>query len=329
MMVPRILRQYRSELGQGLAAALQGDSHLRLAMRYHVGLCDKYGNNTEALGKMLRPSLLLFTVSQLGINHKKGLPAAISLELVHNFSLIHDDIQDRDEMRRGRPTVWRTWGVAQAINAGDLMYAAAVHEALRSGSPVATAIVEAATTMIEGQGLDLDFEHRWVDTGSYFDMIDKKTGALISCAFRAGGIVACADAEVVDLLTKAGQELGRAFQIRDDILGVWGDGKVTGKPQGSDIRRKKKALPAILAMQCGDDEQRRFLDRVYAQDAIDNGDVEQVVDVMSLLEVRKMAEEMAQTHLEKAGDHLDRLPFSGEGNETMQELIAYLARREK
>jgi geranylgeranyl diphosphate synthase, type I len=329
MMVPRILRQYRNELGHGLAATLKGNSHLRLAMRYHVGLCDRYGNDTEALGKMLRPSLLLFTVSQLGIDHMQGLPAAIGLELVHNFSLIHDDIQDRDEMRRGRPAVWRIWGVAQAINAGDLMYAAAVHEALRSGSPAAGAIVEAATAMIEGQGLDLDFEHRWVDTESYFNMIDKKTGALISCAFLAGGILAGADAEVVGLLTKVGHELGRAFQIRDDILGVWGDGKVTGKPQGSDIRRKKKALPAILAMQCGDDGQRRFLNHAYAQDEIKNGDVAQVVDLMSRLDVREMAEEMAQAHLEKAADHLDRLPFSEEGNEMMQELIAYLARREK
>ncbi len=329
MTTPRILKRYRGELSRGLTAALRDDSNLRLVMRYHVGLCDEHGNEKEALGKMLRPSLLLFTASQFGIDQRQGLPAAIGLELVHNFSLIHDDIQDQDEVRRGRPTVWKIWGVAQAINAGDLMYATAVREALRSGATAAEAIIEAATAMIEGQGLDLDFERRWVDAASYLDMIDKKTGALICCAFRAGGIVADADPEVVELLTKLGQELGRAFQIRDDLLGVWGDDKVTGKPQGSDIRRKKKALPAILAMQCGNDEQRHFLDRVYTKDEVGNGDVAQVVGLMSRLGVREMAEEMAQAHLTTAADHLDLLPFSEEGKEMMQELIVYLARREK
>ncbi len=339
MSIPQILMLYRSILERGLVAALrdpvseEGVSYnvdsLYTILRYHVGLYDEKGRAEKALGKMLRPSLLLFTTQELKGDVKGALPAAVALELVHNFSLIHDDIQDHDELRRGRSTVWKLIGVAQAINAGDLMYSIAIRNALVAGADAAGAIIDAARVMIEGQGLDLSFESRWVDANSYIDMIDKKTGALICCAFRTGGIIAQTDGATLDRLTSLGRELGRAFQIRDDLLGVWGDGDVTGKPQGSDIRRKKKSFPVVLAMQRADEEGKMLLERVYAQERVTDGDVERVIGMMTDLGVKKSGEETVERHLKEASGYLERLPLSEEGRGLMNELIEYLARREK
>ncbi len=334
MSRPQILQMYREELERGLAQVLRADetrdgNDLYPILRYHVGLCDEKGREEKALGKMLRPSLLLFITQELGGDVGLALPAAISLELVHNFSLIHDDIQDRDELRRGRPTVWKLIGISQAINAGDLMYSLAIKHALLSGPAAAESIIDATTAMIEGQALDLAFEGRWVDSQSYIAMIDKKTGALIRCAFNTAGIIAGASADILDTLATLGGELGRAFQITDDLLGVWGNGDVTGKSKGSDIKRKKKSFPVALAMQRANEEERTLLERVYAQDEITDDDVTHVVTLMNSLDVRKSGEEAVEGYLKRATASLERLPLSKEGREMMHELIAYLARREK
>jgi geranylgeranyl diphosphate synthase type I len=338
MQTPRILKLYTEELELGLEAALADPAEMKPSLgfdslygilRYHVGLCDDKGRKNKALGKMLRPSLLMFVTDQLTGKTGNALPAAIALELVHNFSLIHDDIQDGDELRRGRPTVWKLIGIPQAINAGDLMYSIAMRSALEAGSDVAQSIVESASLMIEGQGLDIDFEHRWVDVNSYMNMIDKKTGALLRCSFITGGIIAHADDNTVEALDLIGKELGRAFQIKDDLLGVWGDGEVTGKPSGSDIRRKKKSFPVLLAMQRTDDKGKMLLERVYGQGGTSDSDVASVISLMAGLEVRESAEEEVEKHLGNAGEALDLLPFSGQGRKMMEELMLYLARREK
>ena len=334
MSRPQILQLYRDKLERGLAAALRASESrdgdpLYPILRYHVGLCDEKGRVEKALGKMLRPSLLLFLTRELGGDVDRALPAAVSLELVHNFSLIHDDIQDHDEIRRGRPTVWKLIGVAQAINAGDLMYSLAVKQALVSGRAAARSIIDAATAMIEGQAFDLAFEDRWVDSGSYIAMIDKKTGALIRCAFSTAGIISGASADVFNILAALGGELGRAFQITDDLLGVWGNGDITGKPKGSDIRRKKKSFPVALAMQRADDKGRSILEGIYGRHEITDEDVASVVELMSNLDVRKSGEEAVDEHLKRATASLERLPISKEGKEMMHELIAYLARRDK
>lgn len=338
MSIPQILRLHRDTIERGLDEALRDPafeesspekSPLYPMLRYHVGLCDENGSAVKALGKMLRPSLLLFVSRELGGNVEGALPAAIALELVHNFSLIHDDIQDHDELRRGRPTVWKLIGVAQAINAGDLMYSIAIRNALHSGIDGASSIIDAATAMIEGQGLDLAFEDRWVDVPSYIDMIDKKTGALITCAFRTAGIIAHADQATIDALTSLGKYLGRAFQIRDDLLGVWGDGDITGKPQGSDIRRKKKSFPVVLSMQRAGEQGRSLLERVYAQEEISDSDVARVIELIDGLDGKKSGEMAVDEYLREARGLLERLPLSKEGKELMNELIVYLARREK
>lgn len=329
MTTPRFLSRYTSLIESGLRVALAGDSLLYVILRYHVGLEDEHGAPALALGKLIRPSLVLFTTEELGGNIEQALPAAIGLELVHNFSLIHDDIQDHDEIRRGRKTVWNLYGIAQAINAGDLMQALAVAQGARAGKEIVAALVEATVAMIEGQGLDLAFEEEEVDVASYLNMIDKKTGALIRCAFRMGGLLAGSPSDVVQDLVEMGRDLGRAFQIRDDLLGIWGNGTVTGKPQGSDIRRRKKSLPVSMAFAQACSEDRDLLTEVYSRKEIEDEDIKRVIALMERANVRQTCEEQVSAHLEQARARLATLPFSERGIEEMNELIDYLVRRKR
>jgi geranylgeranyl diphosphate synthase type I len=231
---PKPFAGYRPILVEQLRRVLAGGGPLRSVLRYHVGLEDASGAPTEALGKLIRPSLTLLVAGELGGDPRAAVPAAAALELVHEFSLIHDDVQDRDEVRRGRPTVRRRWGEAQAINAGDLMLVFALAEAGRAGDAVRERVLGATVEMIEGQTLDVSFDGL-TSLEEYTDLIDRKTGALFRCACELGGIVAGASPEVRERLDGIGRELGRAYQIRDDLL----DGLL---PQ-------KTSYPVVTAME--------------------------------------------------------------------------------
>ncbi len=325
MTRPMILLRYALSIEEGLFSVLQGGSPLYTILRYHVGFSD--GCEAPSLGKLLRPSLVLFTAEELGADPAAALPGALALESAHNFSLIHDDIQDHDEVRRGRQTVWRRYGVGQAINAGDLMHALAVAQAALIGKEAVAALVEAIVEMIEGQALDLSFEQEEVDIELYLGMIDKKTGALIRTAFRLGGLLAGAPPDIVNDLVDLGRDLGRIFQIRDDILGVWGEVTATGKPYGSDIRRRKKSLPVAIAMADARGDERTLLQEIYGKEVINDADVKRIIAVLERLNVRQGCEEQVNHHLNHACERLVSLPFSQQGREEMGELIDYLARR--
>ena len=329
MAVPLILTRYRSLIVSGLETALRGDSLLYPVLRYHIGLEDERGNPADHLGKLLRPSLVLFTADELGADPKTALPAAIGLELIHNFSLIHDDIQDGDSLRRGRPTVWSRYGTAQGINAGDLMETLAVREALAAGPEVAEELLSATIAMIEGQALDLSYETQEVSVEEYMEMVDKKTGALIRSAFTLGGIIANVDAKTRTALSALGTALGRAFQIRDDILGIWGNDAITGKPCGSDIRRQKKSLPVVIGLSHATGADSELLIKTYQKAELTDSDVTAVVKILERVGAREAGEEMVNDYLHQAQDELARLTFSNAGKAQMEELIKYLARREK
>jgi geranylgeranyl diphosphate synthase type I len=324
-----ILSKYRTAILDGLAAALRGASHLRAILSYHAGLSDEQGAPADAVGKLLRPSLVLFVADQLGAPLDDALPAAVGLELIHNFSLIHDDIQDGDGVRRGRPTVWSTWGVNEAINAGDLMHTLAIRSALASGSASASLLLNATEAMIEGQSMDLSFETRWVILDEYVEMIDRKTGALIVAAFELGGAAADADTATRAVLTKLGQAVGRAFQIQDDLLGIWGNAGIVGKPHASDIRQRKKSYPTLLAFEHADDPDLASLRRIYEGDSPTDADVDWVIDLMTRLQIREAGCTAVKELLDEASQALDSLPFSAEGRRDFEELTNYLARRNK
>jgi geranylgeranyl diphosphate synthase type I len=233
-------------------------------LRYHLGWTDTAGAAVDAAaarrfgGKRLRGVLAILAGEACGGDGAALVPAGAAVELIHNFSLIHDDIEDEDPERRHRPTVWRLWGVAQAINAGSLMQALVHRAALRlAGRGVSpTAVVHAARVltdaivlMTEGQCMDMAFQDRAdVDGPGYFAMTERKTAALLAAAMETGAGVAGAEPDRVEQLAQFGRAFGLAFQARDDFLGIWGDPAMTGKPVGSDIERGKRSLPIVLAM---------------------------------------------------------------------------------
>lgn len=228
-------------------------------MNYHMGWVDEHFQPGDyAAGKRIRPLLCLMACEAVGGDVRQALPAAAAIEILHNFSLVHDDIEDGDELRRHRRTMWNVWGVPQAVNAGDGMFAIAYQSMLRlpergvSAATTVAALDRFTCTCImltEGQYLDLSFEHRLdVTVDEYVQMVGGKTGALIAAALTIGALVGGADKETSEALYRFGFNIGLAFQIRDDVLGIWGDPSVTGKAAGNDLLRQKKSLPLLYAL---------------------------------------------------------------------------------
>jgi geranylgeranyl diphosphate synthase type I len=228
-------------------------------LHYHLGWVDEQlrPQNFPA-GKRLRPMLCLLACAEVGGDPGQALAAGAALEILHNFSLIHDDIEDGDELRRHRPTVWKVWGVPQAINAGDAMFTlafAAMQRLARRGVSAETTLqalarfTQTCLDLTEGQHLDIGFEQRGdVTVAEYMRMIQGKTAALVGASVAIGALIGGATAAQANALQEFGCAVGLAFQIQDDILGIWGDPAVTGKAAGNDILRRKKSLPMLHAL---------------------------------------------------------------------------------
>lgn len=228
-------------------------------MHYHLGWADEqFQPVLLPSGKRLRPILTLLACHEVGGDPTQALPAAAGIEILHNFSLIHDDVEDGDEVRRHRPTVWKLWGMPQAINAGDGMYSlafAALQRLPQRGVSAQTTLAalgsftRACIALTEGQHLDMAFEQRdSVDVAEYVRMIRGKTAALVGASVAIGALIGDASPERVAALARFGEAVGLAFQIQDDILGIWGDPAVTGKAAGNDVLRRKKSLPLLYAL---------------------------------------------------------------------------------
>ncbi|MCX6046387.1 MAG: polyprenyl synthetase family protein [Chloroflexi bacterium] len=228
-------------------------------MGYHMGWLDEqFNTQISPSGKRLRPMLCLLACAEMGGDPIQALPAATAIELLHNFSLIHDDIEDGDETRRHRPTVWKIWGVPQAINAGDGMFTlafAAMQRLVRRGVSADHTLqalnlfTQTCLKLTEGQHLDMSFEQRIiVSVDEYMRMIQGKTAALVGASVAIGALMGGAAASQVSDLQQFGEAIGLAFQIQDDILGIWGNPEETGKAAGNDILRRKKSLPILHAL---------------------------------------------------------------------------------
>ncbi|WP_461297461.1 polyprenyl synthetase family protein [Streptomyces harbinensis] len=209
-------------------------------------------------GKGLRPALVLLAAEAVGADPEDALPGAVAVELIHTFSLVHDDIMDGDERRRSRPAVWKAYGTGPAVLAGDALHTLALDTLLRSGGPHAHSavrhLVHALGDLVRGQAEDLRFENRpWYGPGAvtphaYRRMAERKTGALFGCATALGAVLGGAPHRTVEALRRAGRHAGVAFQASDDVLGIWGDPALTGKPVYGDLRRGKKTLPVLTAL---------------------------------------------------------------------------------
>ena len=322
-----------------LREALEAGGELAPMLRYHLGWETLEGTPTRAGGKALRPILCLAACEMSGGDWRDALPAAAALELIHNFSLIHDDIQDGDETRRGTPTLWRIWGVPSALTMGNTMRVIADRTAdvlsTRGVTPdIAHGTVSELTRryleMIEGQYLDLSFETaEHVSVDDYLDMIRRKTGALIESAMHMGALVATGDQATAQGFGECGMRLGIAFQVRDDYLGVWGDPAFTGKAVGADIRRKKKSLPAVYLFDNASDEERPWLEETYRAEEIEG---ERLDGVMAMLErlggdayVQRIAEEQAR----QAIAAVDTLDIPEESKQLLRAVAELFATRDK
>ncbi|WP_020673269.1 polyprenyl synthetase family protein [Amycolatopsis nigrescens] len=222
--------------------------------QYHHGWADADGRPTDAWGgKLLRPALVLLSAQAAGSPPADCVPAAVAIELVHNFSLLHDDIMDGDTARRSRPTAWTLFGVPNAILGGDALLTAAAALLLNANGtgarPAAASLMSATQRMISGQAADVSFERRHdVTLAECLEMAGNKTGALLACACSLGAELVGADPALVGRLHDFGEHVGLAFQLVDDLLGIWGDPERTGKQAGADLRVGKKSLPVVAAL---------------------------------------------------------------------------------
>ncbi|CAA9249635.1 MAG: Geranylgeranyl diphosphate synthase [uncultured Chloroflexi bacterium] len=306
-------------------------------MRYHLGWVNERLSPAQApTGKRLRPLICLLAAQACGAQPERVVPAAVALELLHNFTLIHDDIEDGDAVRHHRPTVWKVWGEPQAINAGDGMHVLAhlaLLELAAGGVPaarvisLATQLAQTSLVITEGQHLDLAFEQRDdVTPDAYLDMIGRKSAALIACSASMGGEVAGAGADTCAALAAFGFDLGMGFQIRDDVLGIWGRSETTGKPAG-DLRRRKKTLPSLYAMSRAAGDDHAVLPRLFATPAPDDALVGAALAVLDRQDARAYCERKVERYSASARGHLTALSPS-RARDALDALIAQLETRE-
>ncbi len=338
--LPGMFHHYRADVSQALREGLSGDG-IRVydMLRYYLGWVDTDGTPCVATeGKALRPTLCLFACEATGGSVRTAMPAAVGLEFMHNFSLIHDDIQDLDETRHHRRTLWAVWGMPKALVAGNVLRAIAdtsLEGLVDEGVDVERALAviglltEAYLNMIEGQYLDLSYEGR-PDIGldDYMEMISLKTGALIKGALNLGALLGTRDAATVGAFRTCGRALGYAFQIRDDYLGVWGDEDATGKPVGADIRRKKNSFPVVYAMSQAAAEDRAILEDAYRKDDLTDEDVTAVLDVMDRVRVKDHAQSLTAEYCETALAALERVDLTPNTRQQMEELVHFLLVRQ-
>jgi geranylgeranyl diphosphate synthase type I len=311
-------------------------------LSYHLGLDEPLGPR----GKRLRPLLGLLAFKALGGDYRKTLPAAAAVELGHNFSLVHDDIEDSDRERRHRPTLWTIWGVPLAINAGDALFALsrlALYRLMEAEEyepqkllDVMRVYDETCLALCEGQYLDISFERRTdVTVDEYLEMITKKTAALISASVETGAMMATDDPEVIAAFRRFGYDLGIAFQIADDLKGSFWPSADSGKSEAGDIRKRKKTFPLVWALQHAAPADLARLHAIYqpvirATDGSGppDGDgpmpPEQVDEVLAILEscgARRHAEEEALRYRDLAIRNAEALPVPPERLAELRALV--------
>ncbi len=321
----------REELRVAIASSAdQGTPELHNMITYQLGWT---GENAgpKAEGKQIRPLLVLLGTESAGGDWKAALPAAAAVELIHNFSLIHDDIEDNSSLRRGRPTVWKNWGEAQAINTGDAVFALANISLLNLKKTLSADIAHQAGKLFhaacfrltQGQHLDILFENRdMVSLDEYWQMVGGKTAALLAFSLEVGALCASVPYALQSNYRDFGHYLGLAFQAQDDILGIWGDQEQIGKSNTSDLITGKKTLPVLYGLA----QKKEFYERWSA------GSIhcEEASDLSRMLEAeggRAYAQNTADRLTNLALTALENAQLDGEAGDTLRELADELLHR--
>jgi geranylgeranyl diphosphate synthase type I len=303
-------------------------------MHYHMGWAEaSLEPANHKSGKRIRPLICLLTCMASGGSWQQAIPAGAALEILHNFTLIHDDIQDKSPTRRGRPTLWTIWGPEQAINSGDAMFALAhlaMVRLIEQGTPapiVVQALRRLDETCIEltrGQYNDMRFEQEeTVTVDEYLAMINGKTAALLSLATELGALIAGKDEETVAHYAAFGRELGLAFQVRDDILGIWGDETLIGKSAATDIATRKKSLPVLYGL-----EKSEGLRELYGRIQDDDDFVQEAIRLLDEVEAHQFTNDHEKAYSRSALDHLEAVSPHGPGAEAIHQLVSLLLNRE-
>ena len=321
-------------------------------MQYHLGWVDTNLTTIQSNpGKLLRPTLLLLAYEAAGAwglattkNDEylhRALPAAAAVELTHNFTLIHDDIEDGDVERRHRPTLWKQWGIPQALNTGDGMFALSrltLWDVLEEGvegivaARLGATLDRACLVLAEGQYLDISFEQRLdISVAMYVDMIQRKTGALMACAAEMGGLLGTSDHETIESLRYFGEAMGVAFQVRDDILGVWATSAELGKTSAGDVYRRKKSLPILHALEHASEPDQTFLHEVYTSHhtSLTEEQVEHVLTIFARTQTRTYCRDFLAQQCRMAHEALASVPHyssavSERAREDMETLVHFV-----
>jgi geranylgeranyl diphosphate synthase type I len=335
-LLEQFARRYLPELDSTMRRAvdmLPDAPDFNTMIRYPLGWVDEHGNPyTGTTGKRVRPILLLLCAEAAGGNWHQAMPAAAAVEILHNFSLVHDDIQDDSPTRHNRPTVWSIWGRANAINTGDALFALA-YTALamlpeHGVSPDIAVEVwhvfnRTNQELTRGQHLDMRFEKQLtVTTDEYISMISGKSAALIAACAQMGALIGAGNSEVAQHFYEYGLNLGIAFQIRDDILGIWGDPAVTGKSAATDILSRKKSLPVLFGL-----EKSPALDELYLREPFGSDEVSAAVDILNAVGAQAYAQESEARYYQAALDALEQAHPQGEAAEGLMELTESLFKR--
>jgi geranylgeranyl diphosphate synthase, type I len=337
--VPAVLGRARGLVTPALRAAVDAleDDRMRTICAYHFGWVDAAGQPIDAgaagSGKAIRSTLAVLSAEAGGGTAADGVATAVAVELVHNFSLLHDDIMDRDVERRHRPTAWVVFGEGQAILAGNAMLTAAIDVLVRdgaAGSRSLPCLLESIQLLISGQSADLALESKAsVDLDEVLRMEAGKTAALLACAASIGAIAADAAPAVVAGLAAYGHELGMAFQLVDDILGITGNAAATGKSSSSDVRAGKRSAPIVAALVSGTRASAELRELLAAGPPSNDDDVTHASKLIDEAGGLDWAAQEADARLARAIDHLEALALPPSAAHDLAQLARYVVVRDR
>ncbi|CAL9352784.1 polyprenyl synthetase family protein [Streptomyces sp. NPDC057340] len=303
---------------------------------YHRGWCEADGaprSDASGGGKAVRPALALLSAVAVGADPSRAVPGAVAVELVHDFTLLHDDVIDGDALRRHRPAAWSLFGTPAAVLTGDALLVAALRVLTQAAPERAGAavreLVGTLLELVEGQSHDVAFETaQEVSVADYLAMAAGKTGSLIGCACALGGVLAGADAARVGGLREFGRSLGVAFQCTDDVLGIWGRSSRSGKPVGADLAARKKSLPVVAALAARGTAAQRLRELYRTPHRPGEGDVELARHLVEEAGGRQAAEEEARRHLAAAMRYLSLARPTPDAYRQLHDIAWAMTRRE-
>jgi len=312
------------EVNKFLNTKLKGDPKI---------LYDAAGHLIVNGGKRLRPFMVIKSCQILGGKTSNAMAAASAVEMVHNFTLVHDDIMDNDEMRHGVPTVHKKFGMSVAILAGDVLFSKAYQIISNSKlSPSATnqitsRLAKACVEVCEGQIFDIKMaEEKRIPTQSeYIKMIGKKTAALFDVSCAMGAICATNKPQDISNLSSFGKNLGIAFQITDDLIGVMGDPKITKKPVGNDLREGKKSLPILMAINAAKGKNKKIILKAFGNPKASKNDLSNAVEVIRSLGIEENVRNQALKYADRAEKDLAK--YSGQAKKELMDLLDFVVRR--